>query len=179
MSHAAAPYLQERPEPDPAKNQRIGPFGDLLGDVAGKRVLEYGCGDGELAVRLAKSGARMSAFDVSRSSVERTRRLAEANGVHIEAVEASAEWLPYADETFDLAVGQAVLHLLDAERARCELLRILKPGGRAVFSEPLRHVALDVWGQDFSNFGHRPIGLLARVPLVHRYSRQALVWMVR
>jgi 2-polyprenyl-3-methyl-5-hydroxy-6-metoxy-1,4-benzoquinol methylase len=168
MSQAAAGYLEEHLQR--AKHPRIGPFGDLLGDLTGKRVLEYGCGDGELTVRLAKSGALVSAFDGSRACVERTRRLAEANGVRIEAVGASAERLPYADETFDLALGQAVLQRLDPERVRYELWRILKPGGKALFSEPLRHVDLALWGRDFSESGWRRMGLL---------RRSALVWMVR
>jgi 2-polyprenyl-3-methyl-5-hydroxy-6-metoxy-1,4-benzoquinol methylase len=168
MSSAAAGYLEERSQR--AKHPRIGPFGDVLGELAGKRVVEYGCGDGELTVRLAESGALMSAFDGSRACVERTRRLAEANGVRVEAVGASAERLPYADETFDLAVGQAVLQRLDPERARYELWRILKPGGKAFFSEPLRHVDLALWGRDFSESGCRRVGLL---------RRRALVWMVR
>jgi 2-polyprenyl-3-methyl-5-hydroxy-6-metoxy-1,4-benzoquinol methylase len=178
MSHAAAGYLEHRPERS-TESTRIRPFGELLGDVTGKRVLEYGCGGGELAVSLAKGGAWVSTFDSSRSNVEQTRRLAEASGVRIEAVEAAAERLPYADETFELVVGRSVLHLLDVERASRELRRILKPGGRAVFSEPLRRVDLDAWHKDFGRFGHRELGLAAKFPFLRGYSRQVLVWMVR
>ena len=43
--------------------------GDFLGDLRGKRVLEYGCGLGEVAVLLAKSGAKVTTFDLSTASV--------------------------------------------------------------------------------------------------------------
>jgi ubiquinone/menaquinone biosynthesis C-methylase UbiE len=50
---------------------------------------------------------------------------------------AAAEQLPYDDGVFDLAVGKAVLHHLEADLAQPELLRVLKPAGRAAFAEPL------------------------------------------
>jgi 2-polyprenyl-3-methyl-5-hydroxy-6-metoxy-1,4-benzoquinol methylase len=178
MSYSAAGYLEQRPERE-TEPSRIRPFGDLLGDVAGKRVLEYGCGGGELAVRLARSGARVSTFDISYSSVEKARRLAESNGVRIEAVEAAAERLPYADETFEVVVGRSVLHLLDVERAPDELRRILRPGGKAVFSEPLRQLDLGAWRKGFERVGKRELGLAGRLPFLRPYARQALVWMVR
>lgn len=170
----------ERPERNGDAPGWIRPFDDLIGSVASKRVLEYGCGDGELAVRLARGGAYVSAFDSSRERIAATRRLAEASGVRLEAVEAAAERLPYADETFDLVVGRGILHLLDVERARVELQRVLKPGGRAVFSEPVRAGNLGAWRLGFSEFGHRD-GLLARlkvVPLPRTYHCR-LVWMVK
>jgi 2-polyprenyl-3-methyl-5-hydroxy-6-metoxy-1,4-benzoquinol methylase len=177
VNHAAAGYLERQPERGAG---RIDPFGDLIGDVSGRRVLEYGCGDGALAVHLAQCGASVSTFDTSRKCIEATRRLAEANGVRLEAVEAAAERLPYADETFDIVLGRRILHLLDVERARAELLRIMKPGGRAAFSEPLRLADLGAWGRGFSEFGHRETGALARlrVPLPHGYCAR-LVWMVK
>jgi 2-polyprenyl-3-methyl-5-hydroxy-6-metoxy-1,4-benzoquinol methylase len=179
VSHAAAEYLERRSERD--DQQRIQPFAALLGNVSSKRVLEYGCGDGELAVRLARSGACVSAFDSSREAVAATRRLAERSGVRLEAVAAAAERLPYADETFDIVLGRGILHLLDVERARAELLRVLKPGGRAVFSEPAQGDDLGAWSVGFSEFGHRELGLLARlklIPLPRNYHCR-LVWMVK
>jgi SAM-dependent methyltransferase len=168
---AAAGYLQERPAR--ANAGAVRPFGDALGDVAGLRVVAYGCGDGSLAVLLAERGGWVSTFGGSRASVQQTRRRAEAYGVRVEAVEARAERLPYADETFDLAVGQAVLGGLDAERAAAELRRILKPGGKAVFAEPAR-LELAGWREGFSDSGRRHLG--PRLPFI---GRQVLVWMIK
>jgi 2-polyprenyl-3-methyl-5-hydroxy-6-metoxy-1,4-benzoquinol methylase len=114
----------------------IAPF---LGDLAGLDVLEYGCGLGELTVVLARSGARVTTFDLSAQSVEVARRRAAANGVEerITFVVANGEDLPFGDRRFDVAVGKAVLHHLEPTLAAAELARVLRPGGRAAFSEPL------------------------------------------
>jgi SAM-dependent methyltransferase len=112
---------------------------DFIGPVAGRRVLEYGCGLGELTVLLARSGAHVTTFDLSADSLEVARRRAELNGVadRIQFVEASGEELPFADGSFEIAVGKAILHHLEPAIAAPELARILQPGGRAAFSEPL------------------------------------------
>jgi SAM-dependent methyltransferase len=122
----------------------------FLGDLRGQRVLEFGCGLGALTVLLAKSGARVTAFDLSEGSIEVARRRAELNGVadRIEFHVASGEDLPFADGSFPLAVGKAVLHHLEPEAGARELARVLAPGGRATFSEPLGTNPLLVWARD-------------------------------
>ena len=112
---------------------------DFLGDLRGKRVVEYGCGLGKLTVLLARSGAQVSAFDLSDRSIEYARRRAAIVGVEesITFNVTAGESLPYADGSFDLAFGKAVLHHIEAAPAAKELARILKAGGRAAFSEPL------------------------------------------
>ncbi len=107
-----------------------------LGDLAGRRVLDYGCGHGMAAVSLARRGARVSAFDLSGGYVDECRERAAANGVSVDAVVADGEELPYGDEAFDGVWGNAVLHHLDMGRAGRELWRVMKPGGVAVFCEP-------------------------------------------
>lgn len=169
---------------------------ELLGDLSGKRLLEFGCGSGTAAVALARSGARVSAFDLSAASVAVARRRAEANGVTVNVVEAAAERLPYPDESFDVVFGKAVLHHLDVSTARAELLRVLKPGGQAVFSEPLgtnrllelargrvrypgktprgidrplTYADLREWSQGFREFRFREIQLFAMLERLARY----------
>jgi len=68
-------------------------------------------------------------------------RNADALGLPVEGRVADAESLPYADASFDLVVGHAVLHHIpDVELALREVLRVLKPGGRFVFAgEPTEH----------------------------------------
>jgi SAM-dependent methyltransferase len=111
----------------------------FLGDLRGKRILEYGCGLGALTVLLAKSGARVTAFDLSEASVERAGERARLNGVldRIEFHVAPGEALPFPDGSFDRVIGKAVLHHLDPVEGASELARVLTPGGRAAFSEPL------------------------------------------
>ncbi len=112
---------------------------DFLGDLTGKRVLEYGCGFGEMTVRLAKSGAEVSTFDLSPASVSAARKRAVINNVRdkINFSVCPAESLPYPDDTFDVVLGKAILHHLHLATAQPHLFRVLKPGGKAVFSEPL------------------------------------------
>jgi SAM-dependent methyltransferase len=112
-----------------------------LGEIRGRRVLDLGCGYGETAAWLALQGAIVEAVDISPAMVEVSRRLAQRTGVadRITFHVAPGESLPVAGGAFDAAFGHDVLHHLDLGRARDELLRVLKPGARAVFAEPLGH----------------------------------------
>jgi len=111
-----------------------------LGPVAGLRILDAGCGDGWLSVILAKRGARVDGLDVSREAVAMACSRAEANGVTrvTNFAVGSLYAMPFGDAAYDAVIGQAVLHHCgDKARAARELQRVLRPGGRAVFAEPL------------------------------------------
>ncbi|HEV3468233.1 MAG TPA: class I SAM-dependent methyltransferase [Pyrinomonadaceae bacterium] len=113
----------------------------LLGDVRGLTVLEYGCGNGENTVALAKRGAgRVVALDISPDLIAIARRRLEANGVTsgVEFVVGSAHDVPLADESVDVVFGMAILHHLDLGLAAREVRRVLRKGGRAIFQEPVR-----------------------------------------
>jgi SAM-dependent methyltransferase len=112
----------------------------LLGaDLSGQRVLEYGCGTGWITTQLAERGASVAAFDISPEAVAQTRAaLAARNLLHrCEADVMPGERLAYEDNSFDVAIGFAILHHLDIPLALSQLRRVLKPGGRAYFAEPL------------------------------------------
>jgi SAM-dependent methyltransferase len=115
---------------------------DLLGDVQGRHILDYGCGHGMAAVLLARRGALVTAFDLSGWYVHEALQRAKANAVteRVRCVQASAESLPFADHTFDAVWGNAILHHLDLDVAGAELARVLKPEGVAIFCEP--------WGEN-------------------------------
>lgn len=133
----------------------------FLGDLRGKRVLEYGCGLGELSVLLAKSGAEVTAFDLSEMSVNVTRRRSVANDVadQVDLVVAPGEKLPFADESFDVVFGKAILHHLDVNAGWSHLYRVLKPNGKAAFTEPMGMNPLLNFARDYVPYpGKNPRG---------------------
>jgi SAM-dependent methyltransferase len=118
----------------------IRPAFERLGDVAGRRVLDLGCGHGMASVVLARRGAHVTAFDLSPGYLAEAGRRAEANGVQVHLVRGAGECLPFADASFDRIWGNAVLHHFDLRAAGRELHRVLAPSGLAVFCEP--------WGEN-------------------------------
>lgn len=114
---------------------------ELVGDVSGKKVLCYGCGDSNMTVILALKGAEVWALDVSEVAIDRQRLMARENGVEnsITAVLGAGEALPLPSDSFDVVFGSEVLHHLtdSLNAASVELRRVLKPEGFAVFSEPV------------------------------------------
>lgn len=104
---------------------------DLLGEVAGCRVLDAGCGSGPLLADLTERGATVSGFDSSPAMVRLARqRLGEAADLRVADL---AQRLPYDDDAFDDAVAVLVLHYLeDWSQPLSELRRVLRPGGRLV-----------------------------------------------
>ena len=111
----------------------------VMGDIRDKHLLEYGCGEGWTTCDLAQSGALVQAFDISEQGVVNTRAAlnkAQLSG-RCTVRQMAAEQLDYPEESFDLAVGFAILHHLDVDKALDALYRVLRPGGRAIFAEPL------------------------------------------
>lgn len=128
-------------------------------DPAGKVVLDYGCGEGRLTFDLlAKGASHVTGIDVSNARVERAGELAKERGVEdrCEFVVADAHATGFPEAAFDLVVGNDVLHHLDLERALEEIRRVLKPGGRAVFAEPLAHNPILKAGRALTPSGRTP-----------------------
>lgn len=113
----------------------------LFGDVRGKRILDLGCGAGEASVYFAKRGAHVVALDLSQGMCDVTNKLAEFHQVadRVETVCAAAEEAGIPDSSFDYIYGYGVLHHVDISKTAVELHRLLKPGGKAAFIEPLEY----------------------------------------
>ncbi len=110
------------------------------GDLAGRRVLDLGCGAGEAAVYFAKRGALVTAADSSLGMLEATRRVAGRHGVAVETVRADCGGrLPFPDESFDLVYAANLLHHVDVGRTAAEASRILKPGGLFASWDPVAY----------------------------------------
>jgi SAM-dependent methyltransferase len=111
-----------------------------LESLDSKVILEYGCGDGWCTLDLCRAGGDVRSFDISDEAVRATKATLAREGFAdtADVRVMSAEKLDYADETFDIAFGFAILHHLDLGLAVPELLRVLKPGGIGIFAEPLQ-----------------------------------------
>jgi SAM-dependent methyltransferase len=100
-------------------------------ELAGKDVLEIGCGTGVHARLLAGAGANVTAVDLTPTAVELTRRRLELNGLYADVREADAEALPFADGSFDFVWSWGVVHHSEhTDRVVAEIARVLRPGGR-------------------------------------------------
>ncbi|MFF7250199.1 class I SAM-dependent methyltransferase [Embleya sp. NPDC008237] len=105
----------------------------LAKDVAGRRILDAGCGSGPLFAELRERGAIVSGFDASAGMLELARRRL-GHGADLQVADLGGP-LPYSDDTFDDVVASLVLHYLkDWGPALAELRRVLKPGGRLIAS---------------------------------------------
>lgn len=104
---------------------------NLLGDVAGRRILDAGCGSGPLLADLEKQGASVAGFDGSQAMIALARdRLGEEADLRVADL---TQPLPYDTEAFDDALAVLVLHYFeDWSQPLAELRRVLKPGGRLV-----------------------------------------------
>jgi len=118
-------------------------FRELLAaeSPAGKEVLEFGCGLTTQAMSLASQGARVTGIDISDVAVEQARASADEYGVteRTHFVRMDGESLEFADDSFDLVCGSAILHHLDLAKVYTQISRVLRPGGAGVFIEPLGH----------------------------------------
>jgi SAM-dependent methyltransferase len=109
----------------------------LLGDVDGLDVLEVGCGAAQGARWLVGQGARVTAFDVSFGQLLQSRELDGRTGQAVErVVQADAQQLPFRDAAFDLVVSAfgAIPFVADSAGTMREIARVLRRGGRCVFS---------------------------------------------
>lgn len=107
----------------------------------GARTLEYGCGQGSAAFDLARSGADVIGIDISPVAVEQATARGAAEGLseRLDFRVMDAENLDFPDDSFDVVCGSGILHHLDLARSYAEIARVLKPGGTAVFTEPMGH----------------------------------------
>jgi ubiquinone/menaquinone biosynthesis C-methylase UbiE len=107
-----------------------------IGPVEGLRVIDIGCGEGELSRALAKLGAHVTGYD---PFITGTERAAHGAG-SFRLVQASADAIPEPDETADLVLFVFSLHHVPAAKlqgALAEARRLLRPSGRLYVAEPL------------------------------------------
>lgn len=109
----------------------------LMGPVAGRELLDYGCGMGEESVYFAKLGARVTSIDISDVGIATLKRRAAHHGLDIRALEMRCDPTSFPAGSFDLVHGMGILHHVGIEPGLAEVWRLLRPGGVGVFLEPM------------------------------------------
>jgi SAM-dependent methyltransferase len=108
---------------------------ERLNVAAGERVLDLATGTGEIAIRAARLGARVSALDVTEPMLEKARRRAEEEQLPITFDLGDAEYLPYEDACFDVVLSNfGLVFAPDHANVASELARICCVGGRLGFT---------------------------------------------
>jgi len=116
-------------------------FESLPKDFSGKKILDVGCGNGKAAVFFAKRGGQVEGIDISKNSVSFAKLLVAKHKVSnlVKIKVGDIHRLDFADNCFDVVFARAVLHHSQLEVAVKEIYRVLKPGGIALFSDPLNY----------------------------------------
>lgn len=136
--------------------------------LAGKHLLEVGCGMGFDSLEFLKRGVRVTATDLTENAVRLAHRHFEIEGVHAESVQVeNALALSFPDAIFDAVWANGVLHATgDTRRAVQEVWRVLKPGGRAIISHFYRRPS---WMWTLHRLGREPIEAHEEDPPVNEF----------
>src|SRR5215218_10256760 len=123
---------------EPGRQQVVGKLSKAIGGPVGTfdRALEIGAGTGYFSLNLLLAGIVREAVatDISQGMLDELAGSAARLHLEVQTARTEAERLPFADDSFDLVFGHAVLHHLpDLDAAFAEFRRVLRPGGRIAF----------------------------------------------
>ena len=151
-------------------DHNVEPLLEAAAITAGDRVLDVGCGPGNLAAAAAGRGASVVGADLSPVMVA----LAQSRHPNLEFHQADAERLPFSDDTFDAVLANLLIpHLPRPEVGLAELVRVLKPGGRlaaSMWDRPERSRLLGVIWEAIVEVGAPPPRAIPAGPPPFRYS---------
>ena len=115
----------------------------------GATVLEYGCSDGGLSLHqlgLPDLAKRFEGIDISDVAIAKANQALLERGYRNGSFRVmNAEAMDYEDDTFDVIFGRGIIHHLNLTACFSEIRRVLKPGGHAIFYEPLGHNPVLEW----------------------------------
>lgn len=141
-------------------------------------ALDVGCGTGFLSLELAARGHRVTGVDFAQQMLARARQKAAATSAAIRFEEADAENLPFADQSFDIALSRHLLWTLPhPQRAIEEWLRVLRPGGRLVLFEGEADAAVEARSEPLDNARASPeyAAIGGRLPFLAGRPRDEIV----
>lgn len=126
-------------------------LGERLFAEKDAQVLDLGCGGGHASYVAAQHVKSVVAYDLSAKMLTVVAEAAKERGYeHLSTVQGYAEYLPFADESFDIVISRySAHHWHDVGRALREVKRILRPGGKAIFMDVNApgNAVLDIWLQ--------------------------------
>ena len=128
---------------------------NVLGNVEGKQMLEFGCGGGQWSITLARLGGRPVGMDLSARQLEHAKLLMAEAGVSFPLVNADAERTPFAGESFDIVFcDHGAATFADPYRSVPEAARLLRPGGLFAFNieSPIHFVC---WNEEIERVDDR------------------------
>lgn len=112
----------------------------LQPQAQGRKVLEYGCGVSDALSKISPLAVELVGIDISEEAVLQSRKKALDDGLeNCRFAVMNAEQLEFEPESFDVVFGYGIIHHLDLNKAYSEIARVLRPGGKAFFMEPLGH----------------------------------------
>jgi len=130
---------------------------NIIGNVDGLNALEIGSGTCNCGIILAKNGARVTCSDISEEQIKIGKQVAKKAGVEISTVCSDMADLSFAEtSSFDLVISMsAICYAEDFNKVCAEVNRVLKPGGRFIYSVPHPFVmcvgATELWPHEKSN----------------------------
>ncbi len=109
------------------------------------RLLDFGCGAGDNSIRLSHLGYEVFGFDISQNNIKIADELAKIHQIEkkVHFSVQVAEHMDYEDNYFDVVVGIDILHHVELKSSMKEILRVMKPGGIAIFREPIESPLFD------------------------------------
>ncbi len=151
-------FHNQRFEDDSAREDRVRKFYDAISygfelyrrrvheESVDRVVLEYGCGAESLAFEVAPVARQVTGIDISDVAICQAQSLLAQHCLpNLKFVVDNAEDMRLADQSIDVVAGSGIVHHLDIPRAVRELRRVLRPGGIAIFAEPLGHNPVVNW----------------------------------
>ena len=148
--------------------------------IAGKKILDFGCGNGGLTVALAKGGATVTGIDISEQSINRAKALCRDYGVQADL----SISLNYADEfsseSFDIIVCNDVIEHVDSfDRLARAHARLLRPNGVVVFNPPNRYSIVNlIRDPHYALFGISLLGQTLAEPYVTKIRKRSSTYGV-